>query len=319
MKYLPGKKVVVPLFFVLVLIVVVFVVSGKETIQSPDSSAEVLSRDHIERIAEKDSDGDTLADWEEALWRTDPNNPDTDGDGISDGEEIDLDRNPHVEWPDDLLSENAASSGNLVSENEEVTLTEKFGRELFSGYVSLINNPRFQGDKTEVLYSLLDQNASSVPPATDYTLSDIRTADQNSNSFLRNYGNAMVTNFQSGGLTNEIPIIASIFQTENKEDKDKLLEIVNTNKEILNKNLGTVAPKEAELLHLALINSHNKVIDSLENILMIGKDPLVAVVGIGQYSNSTEEFDSTFKDFRKYFSINNIIFNQNEPGFVLNK
>ena len=35
-----------------------------------------------------DSDGDGLTDTEEAWWNTNPNNPDTDGDKISDGEEV---------------------------------------------------------------------------------------------------------------------------------------------------------------------------------------------------------------------------------------
>ena len=35
---------------------------------------------------QKDSDGDGLPDWEEALFGTNPHNPDTDGDGTSDGD-----------------------------------------------------------------------------------------------------------------------------------------------------------------------------------------------------------------------------------------
>lgn len=35
-----------------------------------------------------DTDGDGLTDAEEALYKTDPNNPDSDGDGFSDGEEV---------------------------------------------------------------------------------------------------------------------------------------------------------------------------------------------------------------------------------------
>ena len=35
-----------------------------------------------------DSDGDGLSDEEEAIYGTDPHNPDTDGDGYTDGEEV---------------------------------------------------------------------------------------------------------------------------------------------------------------------------------------------------------------------------------------
>ncbi|HPQ94677.1 MAG: hypothetical protein KDI44_04100 [Thiothrix sp.] len=43
----------------------------------------------IRNIAGLDSDGDGLSDAEEASLGTDPNNPDTDGDGLPDGLEVD--------------------------------------------------------------------------------------------------------------------------------------------------------------------------------------------------------------------------------------
>ena len=50
-----------------------------------------------------DSDSDGLIDRDETYWRTDSNNPDTDGDGFVDGEEILTGHNPLVKGPDDFL------------------------------------------------------------------------------------------------------------------------------------------------------------------------------------------------------------------------
>ena len=44
---------------------------------------------------DKDTDGDGLPDEKEKAYETDPNNPDTDGDGLSDLEEIELGTNPN--------------------------------------------------------------------------------------------------------------------------------------------------------------------------------------------------------------------------------
>lgn len=50
-----------------------------------------------------DSDKDGLIDRDEVYWRTDINNPDTDGDGFKDGEEVLTGHNPLVKGPDDFL------------------------------------------------------------------------------------------------------------------------------------------------------------------------------------------------------------------------
>lgn len=62
------------------------------------------------RLAQLDSDGDGLKDWEEAIFRTDPHNPDTDGDGTPDEEEIVANRDPLTPGPDDLILPNTDQS-----------------------------------------------------------------------------------------------------------------------------------------------------------------------------------------------------------------
>ncbi len=52
----------------------------------------------------KDSDNDGLKDWEEELYKTDPKNPDTDGDGYIDGEEVNSGHSPLVKSPGDALN-----------------------------------------------------------------------------------------------------------------------------------------------------------------------------------------------------------------------
>jgi len=61
-----------------------------------------LGRKNIEKNFE-DNDNDGLRNWEEELYHSDPNNPDTDGDGYLDGEEVDSGHNPLVRAPGDKL------------------------------------------------------------------------------------------------------------------------------------------------------------------------------------------------------------------------
>ena len=51
-----------------------------------------------------DPDRDGLDNQQEIIWGADPFNPDTDGDGYKDGEEVKSGHNPLVPGPDDLIS-----------------------------------------------------------------------------------------------------------------------------------------------------------------------------------------------------------------------
>ncbi len=60
-----------------------------------DEAAEVIPTDSIASISKLDSDNDGLRDLDEVRYRTDAKNPDTDGDGFSDGEEVEKGFNPN--------------------------------------------------------------------------------------------------------------------------------------------------------------------------------------------------------------------------------
>jgi len=68
---------------------------------SKANSLEQLALDLNKQEIINDHDYDGLADWEEELYGTDPNNPDTDGDGYLDGEEVASGYNPAKKAPND--------------------------------------------------------------------------------------------------------------------------------------------------------------------------------------------------------------------------
>jgi len=76
-----------------------------------------------------------LKDWEENLWGTDPNNPDTDGDGTSDGKEVSEGRNPLIAGPNDLIKDTIKNNNNNNYQN--LNETEKLSRDFFNGYLKL--------------------------------------------------------------------------------------------------------------------------------------------------------------------------------------
>ena len=78
-----------------------------------------------------DSDCDGLTNAEEKLYGTDPNNPDTDGDGYSDGIEVASGYDPLKAAPNDKLSTSTvASADSSRTPTENTSLTDTFSQDL---------------------------------------------------------------------------------------------------------------------------------------------------------------------------------------------
>ena len=90
-NYLPSKKFIYSIVILVTIGILFFVVSSllskKNHFSAANSSQLQASNMTINDLLQKDSDGDGVADWQEALWGTDPNKKQT-FDGISDSEYI---------------------------------------------------------------------------------------------------------------------------------------------------------------------------------------------------------------------------------------
>lgn len=106
---------------VLIVGISIYGISSKKTFftKNASNSKKFLT---LQGQIELDTDADGLLDWEESLWGTDPKNPDSDGDGVSDGAQIGARKNE--------LGLDTDADANL---NE----TERFSREFFATIVSL--------------------------------------------------------------------------------------------------------------------------------------------------------------------------------------
>ena len=95
-QYLPSKKFQwILLITILVVGIVAFIFIKKSN--STEYQKEITAPKEkvvLGSVVYNDADGDGLLNWEEALWGTDPDNPDTDGDSFSDGTEVKNGYNP---------------------------------------------------------------------------------------------------------------------------------------------------------------------------------------------------------------------------------
>ena len=123
-RYLPSKKFTIITSIIVVLAVIIFIIffmssSGENFIKRNEKNTTTLKVENqtISDLIQKDSDGDSIPDWEETLWGTDPNKKMTFND-----------------MPDATYVENKKKELKIEQSVNETKLTEtdKFAREFFA-------------------------------------------------------------------------------------------------------------------------------------------------------------------------------------------
>ncbi len=141
-----------------------------------------------ENLLTKDSDGDGLSDRDEIIYATDPFNKDSDGDGHWDGEEIATGYDPLD--PSDTPKTSASKTGQLSFAPPSANLTDRL---MNLGLANLIDdngnlNPdqMTTGKFADIISSINNEAVSylSVAPLTDF---EIKIVDDNSPNRITKY------------------------------------------------------------------------------------------------------------------------------------
>lgn len=185
----PSKRVLSVLvgtvFVVAFVIVWTLVSQTRVAVGERAASAGALSPISVSRdpglSREQDQDQDGLLDWEENLRGTDPKNPDTDGDGTSDGQEVATSRDPLVKGPNDAVADLVASSSaaldaELQAARRPGTLTDNFAQQFAESFASAQLSGQLDQSSQEAMLSSLSNQISTESGAPDrYSATSVAT------------------------------------------------------------------------------------------------------------------------------------------------
>ena len=289
--------------------------SPREKTAGTDSTSgvRILVEKVLEDSADRDDDNDSLKNWEEVFYKTDPNNRDTNNNGILDGEEV---RNGQK-----IAGRTTAEGGNSASRlNEPKTKTEEISRNLFGEYLTLKQTGKLNSDSMQNLItktiSQIDTKESSF-----YSLSSIKTIPDTDPFGVKNYGNSLVTirekyksmyseqpiitvggtiNFDDGASIESIKRAADLYKAES-EDLAKLL-----------------VPKSLVAAHTALLNNYVTSSEGLGQLALLRTDPIMAMAGIQKHTTAASEEAGILSSISQFFSSRSISFSFDEPGSRIN-
>ena len=232
-----------------------------------------------------DDDADGLTNAQEALWGTDPNRADTDGDGFLDGEEVANNHNPTVAGPDDELPAGFRPGQNLRPLDSAPLAADEF----FDDGVNLQGPP---GNLTE---SYNQQVAAEQQ--TNETLLAYVEQQPIITRLPRVRQEAVVAIQDSSAVTLDAYLdVAEDFSSMTDVDRVRVaLDAMLAHKNVdsvgglaflaqlyQDKLLRTPPPVAAEQLHRTLIGYSEVLIATYNLMLVYPDDPVKGLVGLRQ-------------------------------------
>lgn len=247
-----------------------------------------------------DTDDDGLSDIDESYWNTDFQNPDSDGDGFIDGEEVVSRHDPTVAGPNDKMS--------------ELNMTQKAANLAISGLVEgslKPSSPNYISSLDIVSLAVIDDGLKTfISYPEDLTLNTIEPSQENQQTYIaalepvweqffkaladeiHNLGTKLeLTN--DGGYSN--PAFVSYFISK----RDEFNSISNNWKAVLVPSNW----QEEHTLFLELILGMTKI---NEAIAKGGDDPLRATMGLTLLIDLVERFPKVLNIYSKKIKAENI-------------
>jgi hypothetical protein len=304
-NYLPSKKFIYTLFSLVLAILIIYGVKmlAEKKVQ-PSANETLTNRDvTMEEFIVSDSDNDGLKNWEEALWKTDPEKSDTDNDGTSDKEEIKDGRNPvkantaKASLPpnDKLDDETVAARKQAETEFAQLSTTDKVGRVLLAQY--LVNKKVGEEINQTDIANVINNALSVIPEPvfTKYTVADLKIFKSTSTEQIKTYGDktafVLSSNRPKPLITFE-EAISSIGENDTdaeiKVKLQKLGPLALVYKNISLGLLGVEVPEQFAAKHLELLNATSQMSDNLSQIIAAAEDPIKLLALINTYYDSAK-------------------------------
>ncbi len=239
-------------------------------------------------LVSRDTDGDTIPDWEEKLYGTDPNKKETTP-GVPDAVAI------------EKLRPQAGQSVSVNSGTENLTQTDKLSRDIFSSVAATSQDGQTIDQSTiDQMGSSLAENIQSSAPRKVFTAADLTTTTDDKKS-LQKYSDAGSNLLYDKNASNYsvIDVLQKFLGDGTNVDSSALLElnpiIAKTNNVI--KGLAAMSvPKSLVVLHLNILNAFEALSENLSDIQLYDTDAVVAFKGINQYQTSVANLTSSITD-----------------------
>lgn len=253
----------------------------------------------IQKISEDDNDNDGLKNWEEVLWKTDPNNPDTDGDGTSDNDEVKQNRDPLKKGPNDLI-EKRLDNNSKIKNQVITTKTGETANDLLMGYLTLKQSGLLNQQNEQNLVAAIIEKNTKNDVVEKYTILDLKTTNKNDEITLKKYSDEVINILNKNNNKNDLFILKEAIDKKDDEILKQLNESATNYRTIQTNLLEIVVPKILINNHLIIINTISDIARNTENMSNSFKDPIKAMLSVNNYVENEKIIINEFQKIGEY-------------------
>ncbi len=276
-EYLPSKTFMIRIGILLAIVVVVFGVYKitsylkKNKILKKETPAQIQVKD----VAQKDSNSNGIADWEEYLWGLDPN---------KNGPE----NKEFIVAKKKTLQENGESS--IADDSKSITDNELLSKQFFATIVSLQQTGQLDEASMKTVSEAVGKNIEATPIPDIYTnnMLSVRTDSSTAKKTYRDALSNLITKYTDADIGSELTLIIQGLSNNDPQALYAAKTVGDSYQSFGKEFIKIPVPKSLASEHLSAANNYEKVGQSIQDLSQILSDPMIgmrAIVGYKNYSD----------------------------------
>lgn len=296
------------------------------SVESPSLAQASTESELLQAIAKKDSDGDGLSDWEEALYGTDSRATDSFNLGMTDGEAVAkglIVPKAIANMPAGNSSAPSLDSDGLPPAPVEGTLTDAFTKNFLNRYMAA------RGANGDANLSQAQLDAIAAQSIADLGLLVTLAPDFKKEKDIAVHGSGeealivFAASVDDVSAHNRSPVSKSellYLKDALAGDASALSNIRTISASYRNTAIGIAAlpvPKEMASADLAFINALMKLSTITADISRLNEDPLTTILALEQYTGAMQGMLHALKSIHEVYQAQGVAIPKGTPGSVL--